>query len=308
MRYYKNNILGAIGAVFALMAAQHALADTSSTTAEKPRTANELTQRYYNTTSTCDGNSPAYMCSGVMLRVLGGYSDKYHVWDPSPFSVTSGATSFSYLRQDSKFGKLAFGYNSGLILYPQLQAPKGSIKVTAKCYFPIDSDTALRSDSGCGEHSEHVGVSDSCDHYDITNADEWYSHYTSADSVATRRRHECGFYLDDRVPNAQARDNFYLALQSQQKLGSEGFATQNEFRLTTWASGIPSQLPLQAFFYLANTTDGLTNAQMYQKDYFNSTHKFVPVIQLTLPAAMDQNAKFRFIPTDQAIDSDAASS
>ncbi|WP_051523763.1 hypothetical protein [Zymobacter palmae] len=305
MRYYKNNILGALGAVFALMTAQHALADTTSTTAEKPRTANELTQRYYNTTSTCDSDAPAYMCSGVMLRVLGGYSDKYHAWDPSPFSVTSGATSFSYLRQDSKFGKLAFGYNSGLILYPQQQAPQGTIKVTAKCYFPIDSDTALRSDSGCAEHSAYPDSSASCDQYGITTADAWYSHYTSV--TDSRRRHECGFYLDERVANAQARDNFYLALQSQQKLGSEGFSTQNEFRLTTWAANIPGQLPIQAFFYLANS-EGLNNAQMYQKDYFNSTGKFVPVVQLTLPASMDQNAKFRFIPADQAVDSDAATS
>lgn len=305
MRYYKNNILGALGAAITLMAVQHAIADTASTTTEKPRTANELTQRYYSDTTTCDGNAPAYMCSGVMLRVLGGYSDKYHIWDPSPFSVTSGATSFSYLRQDSKFGKLAFGYNSGLILYPQQQAPQGTIKVTAKCYFPIDSDTALRSDSGCGEHSSYPDSSASCDHYGIKDANAWYTHYTKVDD--SRRRHECGFNLDAKVATTQAHDNFYLALQAQQKLGSEGFATQNEFRLTTWQAGIPSQLPIQAFFYLA-TTDGLNNARLYQQDYFNSTGKFVPVIQMTLPAAMDQNAKFRFIPTDQAVDSDAATS
>lgn len=307
MRHYKNNMLGALGAVFTLMLAQHAFAEDTAVTAEKPRTANELTQRYYNLANTCEGGTPAYMCSGVMLRVLGGYSDKYHVWDPSPFSVTSGATSFSFLRQDSKFGKLAFGYNSGLILYPRQQAPEGSIEVSAKCYFPIDSDTALRSDSGCGEHSEHKEVSDSCDHYNITDADSWYARYSSADASSIRRRQECGFYLDARVSNQQARANFNLALKAQQKLGSEGFGTQNEFRLTTWKAGIPEQLPIQAFFYLANT-DGLNSARLYQQDYFNATHKFVPVVQLTLPAAMDQNAKFRFVPADQAVDSDAASS
>lgn len=307
MRYYKNNMLGVLGTVFTLLAANHALASNTTDNTEEPRTANELTQRYYNTTMACDGNTPAYMCSGIMLRVLGGYSDKYHAWDPSPFSVSSGATSFSYLRQDTKFGKLAFGYNSGLILYPQLQAPKGTLQVTAKCYFPIDSDTALRSDSGCGEHADHLDTSDSCDHYDIGDADSWYAHYMDAGSVATRRRHQCGFYLDDRVDNQQARDNFVLALQAQQKLGKEGFATQNEFRLTTWKAGIPSQLPIQAFFYLANT-NGRTNAQMYQKDYFKSTQKFVPVIQLTLPTTMNQNAKFRFIPADQTVNSDEISS
>ena len=306
MRHYKNNILGAFGAAFTLMAAQHAMASTStSATTEKPRTAYELTQRYYSTASTCQGNAPAYMCSGIMLRVLSGYSDKYHVWDPSPFSVTSGATSFSFLRQDSKFGKLAFGYNSGMILYPRQQAPKGTIEVSAKCYFPIDSDTIQRSDSGCGEHSEFPDTSASCDQYDIGDASSWYSHYTNVGSA--RRHHECGFYLDDRLSNEDARDNFNLALQAQKTLESEGFSTQNEFRLTTWSANIPSQLPIQAFFYLANTT-GLSSAQMYQKDYFTSTGKFVPVIQLTLPATMTQNAKFRFIPTDQAVDSNAATS
>lgn len=300
MHRYYNNIGGIIVATLVFMPAQHATAN-DTTIVEKPRTASELMTRYHNTTYSCDGDMPAYMCSGVLLRVLDGYSKSYHAWDPSPFSVSSGATSFSYLRRDSKFGKLAFGYNSGLILYPQQSAPAGTLKITARCYFPIDSDTAKRGDSGCAAHDEFPSDSDSCDHYGITTADQWYVHYTA--TTSNRRRHECGMNLDAKVSTTQARDSFKLALEAQQKLDNEGFGTQNEFRLTTWASGIPKQLPIQAFFYLADT-EGVSNARHFQKDFYEQAHKFVPVIRLTLPTSQETNAKFRFLIEDQAVNPD----
>lgn len=232
-----------------------------------------------------------------MLRSNKSYSDKYHVWDPSPFSATTGGTSFSWLRSDTRYSHLAFGYNSGFILYPQQKAAAGSTKIEPLCYFLLDASTASRDDHGCGAAThEFPNDSESCDNYDITNGQQWLEHYLSEDK--DRQRHQCGFDLTE--DKAIAAERFKVATAARALLGEIGFNELNEFRLATWQGNQGSQLPLQAFFYLANT-DGLSDAQHYQLDYYNQTHAFMPVIRITMPQTQDQDVQFNYLPNDQML-------
>lgn len=297
----KHRLLLPLSAACLLSTTPMALADSVGA-----RTAFELTKRYENMTSACPGEAPAYMCSGVMLRVLGGYSAQYNGWDPSPFSARSGATSFSYLRTDIKSGHFALNYNSGYIFYPEQQTPEGMLKPEAQCFFLHDADTYERDDKGCGAHQETFSKdSDTCDHYDITTPEQWYQHYTRVNRFENRRRHECGFKMTvDNTPGG-ARDAFDLAVAAYKYLHTHGArgeeaAMQNEFRLLTWPKGAAAQLPIQAFFYTGNGS-GRDNARKYQRDFFNQTHRFVPIVKVYMPRGAWKDVKFRFYSSDQYV-------
>lgn len=276
---------------------------STTTTTERPdvktsfrRTAFELREQYADTRAQCDDGSPAYMCTGVMLRSNKNYSDKYHVWDPSPFSTSTGGTSFSWLRSDTRYSHLAFGYNSGFIFFPQQKAQADATKVDALCYFLLDASTASRENHGCGVAKEFPNDSNSCDHYNITTPQQWVSHYLSEQT--DRQHHQCGFDLTG--DKAVAAERFKVATTAHALLGDTGFNELNEFRLATWQSGQGSKLPLQAFFYVANT-DGLSDAQHYQLDYYNQTHAFLPVIRITMPQTQDKQVEFNYLADDQAV-------
>ena len=261
------------------------------------RTALELSRQYYDTRSQCDDGSPAYMCTGVMLRSNKNYSDQYHVWDPSPFSTKTGGTSFSWLRSDTRYSHLAFGYNSGFIFFPQQKADANAVKVDALCYFLLDASTASRDNHGCGAATaEFPDTSNTCDHYDIATAEKWLEHYQSEQN--DRQHHQCGFDLTG--DKATAAERFKVATTAHALLGDTGFNELNEFRLATWESGKGSQLPLQAFFYLADT-DGLSDAQHYQLDYYNQTQAFLPVIRITMPQTQSAQVQFNYVPSDQVL-------
>lgn len=253
-----------------------------------------LTQQYRSTPRNCGGKPlrPAFMCSGIMLRGTMP-STQYHSWNPSPNSEKSGGISFSYLRADSNFGKLAYGYKNGFILYPGLKAPSSMVSPRVLCMFPVDADTDQRNNYGCGLHPSFPYDSGECGQLGITNSSAWLRHYTYVPSG--RRRHECGFELYQRN---YAASMFEQSLYAQQGLGREGFNTQNEMRLTTWAQDSGNVLPIQAFFYIEGGLDG---ARYDQKDYYNVTGRVVPIVKMTLPKYNSKKAKFDYYSNDQTI-------
>ncbi|WP_434086437.1 hypothetical protein [Photorhabdus laumondii] len=87
-----------------------------------------------------DTQSPAFLCSGVILRGT-IHSNDYKFWQPSPSSIKSGGVSFSYLRKDAKFKRLAYGYKNGFIIFPEHIAPEDRVDFSVLCAFPIDGYT-----------------------------------------------------------------------------------------------------------------------------------------------------------------------
>ncbi|MFI8375207.1 hypothetical protein ACIGCH_14075 [Pseudomonas helleri] len=257
-------------------------------------TARHLTDRYNNTVSNCGTSSAAaFQCSGVILRGTSGVSTEYHSWNPSPASVKSGGISFSYLRADSKYDKLAYGYNNGFIFYPKEYVPEGKINVPVLCSFPIDAGTSARPDKqGCDFHTAFPTNSQECQSQGITTASQWMSHYTSVPT--DRRSHECGFNVRSGLAN-QA-DAFNASLQGMALNAAESFSTQNELRLATWDQDIGNSLPIEAFFYL---NDGLADAQFEQRDFYDVTGITAPIIFITLPSSPEKNATFEYRESDQ---------
>ncbi|TGZ35258.1 hypothetical protein EQ875_01537 [Photobacterium damselae subsp. damselae] len=79
----------------------------------------DLNSRFHNTVDSCSGGTPAYYCSGVLIRATGeGYG--YYPWNPSPSATELGSVSFSYLRNDIKIIKLF--HNNGFVFKSQSQS------------------------------------------------------------------------------------------------------------------------------------------------------------------------------------------
>lgn len=105
-------------------------------------TADLMNSNYEKVVDNCGSPSrPAFLCSGILFR--GTDPDtSYNSWDPSPASVKSGGVSFSYLRKDAKYSKLAYSYLNGFVFYPYSYAPNGkNTNLDVMCMFPIDAAT-----------------------------------------------------------------------------------------------------------------------------------------------------------------------
>lgn len=276
--------------------------------------ANYMTSNYKKTVSNCNSTSkPAFMCSGIMLRAVNPDTD-YNSWDPSPASVTSGGVSFSYLRADAKFNKLAYGYLNGFVLFPHDYVPQGENRdIEVLCSFPLDAGTDMRADKGCGANKNYPTSSGVCQKQGIFNADGWVNHFNQiTGDEAKKRAHQCGF--DVSINNQfNSSVGFYQSILAIGKIPNLSIKTQNEIRLGTWntkASGYPKTLPIEAFFYIYNQAGGmprtaiakgLTAAKVDQKNYFNQTGKWIPIIRVSLPMTISDDAKFEYSTIDQEI-------
>ncbi|TVO38210.1 HvnC protein [Vibrio algivorus] len=261
-----------------------------------------LNEDYMNTAQDCGGN-PAFLCSGILIRGTDTYSDAYHSWDPSPDSQNSGGVSFSYLRADSKFNHLTYSYNNGFIFYPDFYEPDYQTNdMDIMCSFPLDGWTNSRQDGGCGSHWEYEQESIPCQEQDITTAQQWYEHYQAAPE-GNVGPYICGFDVDDDS-SYDTTDAFNQTILAMALLGDVSFNGHNELRLRTWAQGLQDTLPLEAFFYIAGSSEGLDSAQKNQLDFYNSTSQniWVPVIELRLPQEASEDATFTYDPAAQLVE------
>ncbi|RON53943.1 hypothetical protein [Pseudomonas frederiksbergensis] len=263
----------------------------------------QLNTLYSRRSVNCNNSDtqPAYLCSGVTLRTtVKDPANKYKVWDPSPTSIASGGVSFSYLRADANFGRLAWGYGNGLIFYPKLETPAGKTAVDSMCSYPMDGWTWTRT-SVCGAHASYPSQGGACQNTGVTTAEQWKEVWDS--SSANQNIRQCSFDVRGER-GAQSGPAFYQSLRAKSLLGAQGFAEHNEVVLKTWPSGRPNTLPLMAFFFVAGGTNaGLADAQYNQRDFYNSTNPqiVVPIVRLTPATSATGIASFSYVAADQVV-------
>ncbi|MGF6456288.1 halovibrin HvnC [Pseudomonas frederiksbergensis] len=269
-----------------------------------PAIATQLNTLYNRTFSNCNNSDsqPAFLCSGVTLRVtLKDPANTYKVWDPSPQSIESGGVSFSFLRADANFGRLAWGYGNGYILYPILEAPTDKIDLDYLCSYPMDAYTWFRSEV-CGPHKDYPVQSQLCQNAGVTTASQWLSVWNIAGGNPYER--QCGFDIRDER-NSLAGPALYQSLLAKSQLGAIGINEPNEVIIRTWTAGQPNKLPIMAFFFIAGGTDPkpLADAQYNQRDFYNATIPkiVVPIIRLTPANSATGIATFTYVAADQSV-------
>lgn len=268
-----------------------------------PGTADFLNTLYNREFPNCNGSDsqPAFLCAGVTLRVtVKDPEEVYKVWDPSPASITNGGVSFSYLRADANFGRLAWGHGNGYILYPIFGAPADKIDLDYLCSYPMDGWTWYRTPP-CGPHPDYPAYSRLCHIAGVTTAAQWLGVWTLPGGTPYIR--QCGFDVTDER-NHLAGPAFYNSLLAKALVVPEGFNEHNEIIIKTWTPGRPNTFPLMAFFFIAGGDNaGLAEAQYNQRDFYNSTNPkiVVPIIRLTPANSASAKATFTYNAADQVV-------
>lgn len=239
-------------------------------------------------------NNPAFLCSGILFRGTQA-STAYHSWNPSPGSQQRGGVSFSFLRADSKFSRLAYGYTNGLIFKPYQLVGAGKLNPTVLCAFPVDAWTDGRTSKGCGAHTLFPLVSGPCQSQGITTAPQWVSHFSQPSN--NENAHSCGFDVSSGGTGHAA--HFMAELAARTLIAAESFGQNDELVIAAWSQmENPTPLPIQAFFYLPG---GLAGAQYDQKDYYKHAGAVIPIIAMRLPASAANDASFVYQEQDQAV-------
>lgn len=250
----------------------------------------DLRRWYDDTRSDCGGaTSPAFVCSGVMLRATAN-SANYLPWNPNPNST---GVSFSWIRKDTNFSKLAYGYGNGFIFYPKSENAAGSQVIDVECAFPHDGGTNDRpSLSGCGPTTQYPQSSRPCDDQGIQTYSSWLQ---SFNGLVNKHQGQCGWSM-----RSSARANrFTQFILARQGMAVANWSTQNELRMVKWAQN--SIVPVRAFFYLPGIAGALGYAQEDQRRYKIAFNTFVPIIRLTLASSKSDAASFAYVGGDQVV-------
>lgn len=257
--------------------------------------AQRLNERYANLTAECAGAKAAVYCSGVLARAI-SYSVNYKAWNPNLGGTQPGSVSFSFLRGDVVTLAMYLKKAQGVIFSdPQYSEAEGLTPLDPLCIYMNDGATDLRANLGCGKHPYYAD-SQSCASQGITTLEKFKAHYFAVTGPEYQRYHQCSL---DIAPEA-----VMLALNARREFFSgDGYTGNpyNEVLIAAWPMNIPSQLPLDGFYYVAGSTaaEGLRQAKEIQKDFWRSTQgQIKPVVKLDLTATA--GGWFTYVRGDQA--------
>lgn len=281
-----------------LTLAPFALANVGDDTAQAMTT-------YYNDTPEHCNEKPAFRCSGLLLRATTP-SDHYFTWDHSPGTLQKQAASFSYLRADAAFDRLAESGRSGYTLFPADYKPAGNLGYKVMCAYPTDGDSWKRDKSGCGDNKRTPEITEAlCDKLGITTAEQWVSHYREspdplvddrwAGNPDYRYASQCAFDVRSKDLRRNA-EYFYQSVRVMQLMNDRPFAW-NEVMIQAWDQTKFAELPIQSFFHIEGK-GGLGDAQKVQKQWHDKTGTFIPVIGIRLPSRVEA-ARFTYREQDQ---------
>ncbi|WP_152645339.1 hypothetical protein [Pseudomonas sp. 10-1B] len=255
----------------------------------------ELRRWYQSITDDCGGpDKPGYLCSGIALRTTGSSLD-FLPWEPSDSQITKGSVAFSWLRQDSNFGK-PFGNQNGLIMYPTQAVPEGKVaNLHMLCTFPINANTNQRPTlQGCGPITGYEQTTDTCQALGITTPQQWLERYPQAGNYRV-----CGW--DMRALEGSSAEGFQTAITARAGLADDLWSINNEVLLPVWEKGKSGTLPVHSFFYVEGEREALAKAQYDQIRYQQHHQQLIPVMRVAFPDNKAGSATFTYDAQDQAV-------
>ncbi|WP_249674967.1 hypothetical protein [Pseudomonas abieticivorans] len=245
-----------------------------------------LNVRFKNEVSSCPNNTPAYYCSGVLLRTV-TYNANYKFWTHSAAATALGSVSFHFLRGDLSTSSLPGGV--GFVFSDSTTAQQANKPYTLRCVYPFIAGIQGRPSNGCGfattaasEVKAKAGAIEtnqgSCASLNppAVTGPLWLANFAK---YGHDTRNQCSL-------NASTSE-FRASLEGHQG-GAEKAAWANEVVVQTWDPNQPAKLPIEAFFYDAASPASQTYALRLQSDYQAATGTLVPVLKLDMKAA-DRN-------------------
>lgn len=276
-------------AVFSLMAC---VSGEPRTALDGQSVADRLNALYANTVDDCAGQ-PAYLCSGVPVRVFDPFNGGLPPLDPTPTQIDRDGASFSFIRKDLGIRHL---YQMGWAGYAvAMQEKPGFVALKARCAFPVDAYTDSRPDS-CGRSrldTTPTLKSRPCFEQGVTSPQAWRSHFASL----PQDPFSCSFDV--------SAQGFVLSMAARAFIPDDSYRHDqwNELIIAIWKQEDVPRLPVEAMFFYPNELIAFWRVQRYQCQLYFATGRPVPLLKLDLAGGAD--AVFSFDPADQ-IDFDAA--
>lgn len=252
-----------------------------------------LNARYNSSVVDCANGTPAYHCSGVLIRQV-NYSPNYDFWTHSPAATALGSTTFSFIRNgvNSNSADMDSGY---IVMDPQDARSAGKMELDVRCIYPFMAATQGQSRGmyGCGfvkTPSPEPLPSDLSTCATLATPavtpQAWIAHFKS---VAEARTRQCS--LSTRIP-AQ----FMASLTVRASFPEVTRVYANEVLIKNWETNAPEQLPIEAFFYNTSKPAGLENAQAIKYAYLMKTGISLPIVRLDFSTGAK---RFTLITADQ---------
>ncbi len=256
--------------------------------------------------TTC-ASDPSYNCTGIMMSAFENQPDPAYWMSTNP---DNNKLSLSHLLKSTSQGKgsgwVIFG-GTGYMLWPSTtlkgemtrrNLTNNAFPTIYRCAFPQDAYTSDRLDSGCGAFPKSTPADKDgpCQAQGINTASDWLNAFGKKDLFMQ----QCGFTL--QVSPAADKQTMTTVRQIQETLINQGttnfFGSYNEIIMKPWSSYQPGLIPLLGFFYVepdstkflvtrdpkkVRLTPGgnLTTVQAQQRDYYNKTAIFAPIVQIS---------------------------
>ncbi|TDV60048.1 hypothetical protein [Pseudomonas sp. LP_7_YM] len=236
-----------------------------------PETTQLLNNRYQSTTTTCAASKPAWYCNGVLVKTRTPVAGQ-PFWQHDSNATALGAEGVVYLRKDLGISQLTQA--NGVIFSDLFTAIGEGKTLDVLCAYPFTQELdASRSDYGCALMTSATTADvSSCAALGVTDSPTWLAHFQQSGNQPAQ---QCS--LSSLLPQ-----QFDASLKAHRGLGSEWSARANRLQVRNWDASIPQRVPVQALFYDINQVGTLTAAQKDQRDYFNATGQWLPVLRMNL--------------------------
>ncbi|MCR8932383.1 MULTISPECIES: hypothetical protein [unclassified Pseudomonas] len=261
----------------------------------------DLNNKYSSNVANCSNGTPAYYCSGVLLRAV-DYSTFFKFWDYGSKATELGSVAFTYIRSDIGSRALNGGRKSGFILKDQTSALAQDKALNVRCIYPFPTESLdVRVDHGCGfapRVEEANADLANCAKLAVpaTTAAAWLANFREHDSLP---RNQCSL-------STLVAGQFKASLEAHELVDADWTAKPMEVLVQIWDESKPEKLPLEAVFYDASTPAKLADAQNFQRDYYQATSLYVPIVKLDMSAGVAQ--PFSFSNADQVFGEQVAQS
>ncbi|WP_434677454.1 hypothetical protein J3P77_15230 [Pseudomonas sp. R1-18] len=263
------------------------VASMSSHAFNGPELAERLNDRYKDVAAQCADQTPAYRCSGLLIR---GFDRERSIafWLHDATAMRLGAESFVFLRADLSTRKLPF--TNAVVFAEPDDTPDQPPELDPLCAYPFDVDPGIEwLQHGCSAptHEQPLqGVSGSCPST-VTDVAGWIAHFNSQQN---ERNRQCSL-------DAQSTNLFNVSLQAHEGVDGELASLSNRIMIRNWDYAAPDTLPVQALVYEKAVKGALSGAQRDQLDYQKATGQWLPILQMGLTDP--RSSPFSFHEADQ---------
>ncbi|MHC8371054.1 hypothetical protein ACYZT2_09625 [Pseudomonas sp. MDT1-85] len=240
----------------------------------------DLNAKYKSNVAQCSNGTPAYYCSGSLLRAV-DYSTFFKFWDYGSKATKLGSVAFTYIRSDVGITTLNGNRKSGFILKDQTTALAEGKALSLRCIFPFSTESLdVRADFGCGFAPKVAQASAdlaNCAKLAVpaTTAAAWLKNFQEHSSLP---KNQCSL-------STVVATQFKASLEAHKMVNAAWTAKPTEVLVQTWDEKKPEKLPVEAVFYDAATPAKLADAQKFQREYYLETSLYVPVVKINMAAA-----------------------